>query len=213
MKTPPTAYRTHNISDVSASSASSTASSAFPTHFPSSSTTTNGGGAGSQPSSLHDTYQQHPCNSTLPAINSTMRYDPPSPSSPPLPPSSTTNPPPSSFHPAHAHLTRHTPSPASGSRSRSRPPSSSSAPPTPSSAANVAGGVGPTRTTRARRNNSISGTSPPPFGVHREHGRPHAIVISGGRMGSLSGVAHAGSPLSTSYNGGGGNGWYIPGQS
>ena len=123
---PTTVYRTHNIFDVSASSALSTASSAFLTHFSSSSTTTtnNGGGAGSQPSSLHDTYQQHQFNSTLPAINSTMRYDPPSPSSPQLPPSSTTNPPPSSLHPAHAHLTRHSPSPASCSHSRSRPPSS-----------------------------------------------------------------------------------------
>jgi len=117
---PTTAYRTHNIFDVSASSASSPASSAFPTHFSSSSTTTNngGGGAGSQPSSLHDTYQQHLFNSTLPAINSTMCYDPPSPSSPQHPPSSTTNPPPSTFHPAHAHLTRHTPLPTSCSRSR-----------------------------------------------------------------------------------------------
>ena len=53
-------------------------------------------------------------------------------------------------------------------------------------------------TTRARRNNSISGTSPPPFSVHHGHGRPHAIVIPGSRMGSLSGMAHAGSPLSTS---------------
>ena len=39
-------------------------------------------------------------------------YDPPSPSSPQLPPSSTTNPPPSSFHPAYAHITRRAPSPA-----------------------------------------------------------------------------------------------------
>ena len=83
---PPTAHCKHNIFDVSASSAMSTASSAFQTHFSSSSTTTNGGGAGSQPSSLHDSYQQHPFDSTLPAINSTMRYDPPSPSSPQLPP-------------------------------------------------------------------------------------------------------------------------------
>ena len=144
-----------------------------------------------------------------------MRYDPPSPSSPQLPPSSTTNPPSSSLHPAHAHLTRHTPSPASRSRSRSRPPSSGSAPPPSSSAENGAGGVEPARTTRARRNNSICGTSPPPFfGVHHGNGRPHAIVILGSRMGSLSGMAHAGRPLSTSSNeGGAGNGWYMPGQS
>ena len=130
-----------------------------------------------------------------------MCYDPP-PSSPQLPPSSTTNPPPPSLHPAHAHLTRHTPSPASRSRSRSCPPPSSSP---PSSA----------RTTRARRDNSISGTSPPPFGVYYGHGRPHAIVIPGSNMGSLSGMAHAGSPLSTSFNGGGGggHGWFMLGQS
>ncbi|EDR06935.1 uncharacterized protein LACBIDRAFT_299321 [Laccaria bicolor S238N-H82] len=184
---PTSAYRTRSIFDVSASSASSTASSAFPTHFSSSSTTTANNGAGSQSSSLHDAYQQHPFDSTLPAINSGMRYDPPSPSSPPLPPSSTTNLPPSSFHSAHAHLTRHTRSPASRSRPRSRPPSSSSAPFPPSSAANGSGGMGPARTTRARRNNNISGTSPPPFGVHHGHGRPHAIVIPGSRMARLVG--------------------------
>ncbi|KIJ90213.1 hypothetical protein K443DRAFT_15417 [Laccaria amethystina LaAM-08-1] len=33
--------------------------------------------------------------------------------------------------------------------------------------------------------------SPAPFGHHRhEHGRPHAIVIPGSRMGSVSGMAH-----------------------
>ena len=57
---------------------------------------------------------------------------------------------------------------------------------------------------RARRNDCTSGTSPPPFGVHHEHGRPHAMVIPGSRMGSLSGMAPAGSPLRTSSNGGGG---------
>ena len=117
---PTTVYRTHNIFDVSASRASSTASSAFPTHCFSSSTTNNGGGAGSQPNSLHETYQQKPFNSTLPAIYSIMRYDPPS--SPQLPPSSTTNQSPSSFHPAYAHIIQRTPSSASPSRSRSRPP-------------------------------------------------------------------------------------------
>ncbi|EDR06973.1 uncharacterized protein LACBIDRAFT_299430 [Laccaria bicolor S238N-H82] len=181
---PTSAYRTHNIFDLSVFSASSTASSAFPTNFFSSSTTTN---KGSQLSSVHDAYQQHPFDSTLPAINSGMRYDPPSPSSAPLPPSSTTNLPPSSFHPAHAHLTRHTRSPASRSRPRLRPPSSSSAPFPPLSAANGSGGMGPARTTRARRNDSIPGISPPPFGVHHGHGRPHVIVIPGSRMARLVG--------------------------
>ena len=129
-----------------------------------------------------------------------MRYDPPSPSSPQLPPSSTTNPPPPSFHPAHADLTRHT-HPRITLPPQITSTSCSSALPPPSSTANEAGGVGPVRTTRARRNNSLSGTSPPPFGVHRGHGKPHAIVIPGSRMGSLSGMAHAGSPLRTSSNG------------
>ena len=65
---PTTAYRTHNIFDVSASSASSTASSAFLTQFSSSSTTTTnsgGGGAGSQPSSLLTLINN--TNSTLPS--------------------------------------------------------------------------------------------------------------------------------------------------
>ena len=41
------------------------------------------------------------------------------------------------------------------------------------------------------------------------------IVIPGSRMSSLSGMVHAGSPLSTSSNGGGGggNGWFMPGKS
>ena len=125
-------------------------------------------------------------NSTLPAINSTMRYDPPCPSSPQLPLSFTTNPPPSSFHPAYAHITRRTASPAYCSRSRSRPPFSSSTPPPPSSAVSGAGGVGSTRTTRARRNISISETSPPPSGVHHGNGRPLRIVIPGSRMGGLN---------------------------
>ena len=99
--------RTHNIFNVSASSASSTASSALITHFsPSSTTTTNNGGrAGSQPSGLHNVKQQS-FNSTLPVINSTMRYDPPSPypSTPSLFHHELTL---SPFYPAHTHLTRH----------------------------------------------------------------------------------------------------------
>jgi hypothetical protein len=79
------------------------------------------------------------------------------------------HPPPSAYHfnPANP---RHTPSPqqqqqqqfhhhlASRSRSRSRPPSSSESA--------SAGSIGPAR--RSRRNNSVSGASPPP---------PYAIVI------------------------------------
>jgi hypothetical protein len=74
--------------------------------------------------------------------------------------------------------------------------------------------MGSARTTRTRRNNGISGNSPPPLGVHHEHGRPHAIVIPANRM-SLSGMAYAGSPLSASSNGGrwGGNSRFMVGQS
>ncbi|KAF9261347.1 hypothetical protein L218DRAFT_503480 [Marasmius fiardii PR-910] len=102
-------------------------------------------------------------NSTVPPLNSSMRFEQPS---------------------QHDyHHSAHTPSPPLGgkepSRSRSRPPTGS-----------ASGGVGPQRTTRSRRNNSISSTSPPP------HIRPaaQAIVIPGVRHtnGSLA------SPLSSS---------------
>ncbi|KAG6821122.1 hypothetical protein H0H93_006461 [Arthromyces matolae] len=101
----------------------------------------------------------------LPTVNSSLRYE-------------------NDFHP---HFTRHTPSPShpSRSRSRSRPPSSGGpgAPPP--------GAIGPARTTRSRRNNSISGTSPPA-------GRPHAIVIPRSRAATVSN---------------GTSGWYIPSHS
>ncbi|KAG6918198.1 hypothetical protein DXG01_015987 [Tephrocybe rancida] len=121
---------------------------------------------------------------TLPALNSSLRYENPESTTAPPPP-----PPPSSFHP----FTRHTPSPNNGpnanghsrSRSRSRPPSAGAG----------AGGVGPARTTRSRRNNSVSGTSPPP-------GRPHAIVIPRSRAATVSGNANGAQA-----------GWYMPGHS
>ncbi|KAF8067684.1 HLH-domain-containing protein [Lyophyllum atratum] len=128
-------------------------------------------------------------NQTLPALNSSLRYENDS---------QTQNPPPSSFH----HFTRHTPSPISGShpnpsghsrsRSRSRPPSSGGATANPG----TAGGIGPARTTRTRRNNSVSSTSPPP-------GRPHAIVIPRSRAATVGGNA----------NGNGAAGWFMPGHS
>ncbi|KAG6865325.1 hypothetical protein C0991_003499 [Blastosporella zonata] len=147
---------THNIFDISAppppsAPPPSDSPSSYPTHF----------------------------SQTLPALNSSLRYE----NTP------DTNPPPSSFHP---HFTRHTPSPlhpTSRSRSRSRPPSSGGGP-NPSS-----GGIGPARTTRARRNNSVSGTSPPP-------GRPHAIVIPRSRAATVSGNAN-----------GNNSGWYMPSHS
>ncbi|KAJ7484237.1 helix-loop-helix DNA-binding domain-containing protein [Mycena latifolia] len=173
---------THNIFDISAphahhhqaqhhhGSASSTGSS-FPAHFslPSSNNNNNNNnnsnngnnngsgasnGGGSSPGSLADGAPPYHFNSTLPALNSSMRYDP---------------------HPhPHAHAgympspsSFRSPSPhghASRSRSRSRPPSAHLA-------STPAGG--PTRTTRARRNGSLSSTSPPPRPV------PQAIVIPG----------------------------------
>ncbi|KII91351.1 hypothetical protein PLICRDRAFT_123029 [Plicaturopsis crispa FD-325 SS-3] len=128
-------------------------------------------------------------NSTLPALNSSMRYDPhPAPASPLNPnsnPINLGNAPPSSY------------TYTSTSRSRSRSRSS---------------GAGPTR--NARRRVSVSSTSPPP-GVH--HQRPSAIVIPGGRGGDYPGGR--GSPYQSANNNGRGSpytgapgpgGWFIP---
>ncbi|KAJ7093456.1 helix-loop-helix DNA-binding domain-containing protein [Mycena belliarum] len=174
----------HNIFDISApgahhhhhahhaGSASSTSSS-FPAHFslPSSSSASNGnngnnnnngsngnnnGGGGGSPGGLGDGAPPYHFNSTLPALNSSMRYDP-------HPHGVAYMPSPSSFRSPSPHHG------SSRSRSRSRPPSSHLSTP--------AGG--PTRTTRARRNGSLSSTSPPPGAA--QHGRPvpQAIVIPG----------------------------------
>jgi len=186
---------THNIFDVSA------------VPHPSSVSSTTTGGLGSQPSSLHSDYHHHTqvFNSTLPALNSSMRYEPlPPPAHQQGSPSMNNNPPPSAYHTFSVGNNRHTPSPIHGvhspimnshhndarSRSRSRPPASSAGgpsslsntdnknptSPTLANAQNVSS-IGPARTTRARRNNSVSSTSPPPYGGM--HGRPHAIVIPG----------------------------------
>ncbi|EFI26814.1 hypothetical protein CC1G_15737 [Coprinopsis cinerea okayama7 len=204
-------HRPHNIFDVSSP-------------IPVNSNHPNGAhnGPGSQPSSLHSPstslhdYQHHPpphFNSTLPALNSSMRYEPP-PENNPLTPSSP-NVPPSSYHVPHNGFTRHTPSPSHShpgsipidgrSRSRSRPPSSGAAGPGSATSAAMnalnSGGVGPARTTRPRRGSSISGTSPPPL-----HGRPHAIVIPGGSRPSHSNVV--GSPINGSA-GPGSNPWFM----
>ncbi|KAF4616735.1 hypothetical protein D9613_008859 [Agrocybe pediades] len=178
---------THNIFDVSA----------VPIPHPSSVSSTTTGGLGSQPSSLHSDYPHHPpvFNSTLPALNSSMRYEPlPTPSHQQGSPNMS-NPPLSAYHTFSVGGSRHTPSPNMNShhndarsRSRSRPPTSGagagpsslsnadSKSPTLANAQN-ASSIGPARTTRTRRNNSVSGTSPPPYGSM--HSRPHAIVIPG----------------------------------
>ncbi|KAJ7474433.1 helix-loop-helix DNA-binding domain-containing protein [Mycena galericulata] len=189
---------THNIFDISAPSqhthhqvhhgSASSTSSSFPSHFslPSAggSNNNNGGGGGSNGSGSPDHHAHHPqpgpqyhFNSTLPALNSSMRYDP----HPPGP--SAYIPSPSSFRSPSPHGPH-----GSRSRSRSRPPSSHLATP--------AGG--PTRTTRARRNGSLSSTSPPPRPV------PQAIVIPsshGGANGSR------GSPYQQNWFGTSVNGW------
>ena len=121
--------------------------------------------------SVSSTASVFPSSSEFPSFNATMRYD--------------HHPPPSSFHSFTSNGNRHTtPSPVrtglgSRSRSRSRPPglasSSSNSSSNPSNGA-TAGSIGPARTSRTRRNSSISGTSPPPPFTHG-HPRPHAIVI------------------------------------
>ncbi|KAJ7034583.1 hypothetical protein C8F04DRAFT_1234202 [Mycena alexandri] len=199
---------THNIFDISAphsaqhqqhqqqhhhqGSASSTSSS-FPSHFslPASSTphNANGNNGGASPNSNHGegagpTPQPYHFNSTLPALNSSMRYDPH-----PPPPSSAggsySMASPSSFRSPSPHASR--------SRSRSRPPSSHMAQqPTPAG--------GPTRTTRARRNGSLSSTSPPPRPV------PQAIVIPSGHGSTNTGGAHRGSPYTHAPPAG--QGWF-----
>ncbi|CAK5266936.1 unnamed protein product [Mycena citricolor] len=147
---------THNIFDISAppmhhhshhaGSASST-SSAFPSHF--------SRGSHSPPSTFTEGPISHHYNfnSTLPALNSSMRYDP----HPPTPTSHNFAPSPSSFRspsPRDSH---------SRSRSRSRPLTTGSS------------GPGPTRNSRSRRTGSFTSGSPPPH--HRPV--PHAIVIPG----------------------------------
>ncbi|KAF8217618.1 hypothetical protein K438DRAFT_5029 [Mycena galopus ATCC 62051] len=168
---------THNIFDISAphsqshhhvhhGSASSTSSS-FPSHFSLNNNNNNGNGNGSgastgSPGADGGQSPQVPYhfNSTLPALNSSMRYDPHPPPASAGGNNSNYMPSPSSFRSPSPHH-------ASRSRSRSRPPSSHM-PAAPSNAG------GPTRTTRTRRNGSLSSTSPPPRPV------PQAIVIPSG---------------------------------
>lgn len=210
-------YRpTHNIFDISAPQQhhhQHSSSAGFPAHFslpPSSHRPSDNIGLGSQPSSLHNPasslhHQHHSIhdfnatphsnfNSTLPALNSSMRFDP----HPPGPVHTDVAPPSSFNYPAgvsqadYRGHNRHTPSPigTSRSRSRSRAPS-----------------IGPTRnTTRARRNGSISSTSPPPM-----PGRPSAIVIPGAHRqinGNGNGVPV--SPLSLHSLSSSTSGWFMP---
>ncbi|KAA1478705.1 HLH-domain-containing protein [Dentipellis sp. KUC8613] len=122
-------------------------------------------------------------NSTLPALSSSLRYDPHDPASYS-----------SSSQAIDAqYRTHHTPSPSGRSRSRSRQPTEPGPPSTHG---------GPARTSRAKRG-SISSASPP-----RHH--PHAIVIPSHSHSRANGNGNGGtptlpvSPLSMHSLGGGG---------
>ncbi|KAH8101961.1 HLH-domain-containing protein [Cristinia sonorae] len=171
---------------------------------------------GSHP--LHDFSSHTHFNSTVPAIGSSMRYEPPGSSHGPTSaggePSSvssfnshisgisnfsnitTTS---ESYHNGHI---RQTPSPVSGqaefgnrSRSRSRASTNGAAPADPANPPSTNGG--PARRTRTKRN-SVSSVSPPPL---QRHAQP--LVIPGSN-GAANGRGPA-SPLSLHTNG-----WFIP---
>lgn len=189
---PPT---THNIFDISASQHQSNG---YQNQFP--------------PPQQQNQASYHPLqefnphshfNSTLPALNSTMRYDP----QPPTPHEQVYAPhfPP---QPADYPQVRHSPSPvgfaaSSASRSRSR----SRAPTTPSLAGEPPStNGGPARTMRHKRN-SISSASPPP------HHRTQAIVIPSHRAPSQHTPTSATSALSLhSLSSSTTSGWFVPSQ-
>ena len=160
---------------------------------------------------LHEFSAPSHFNSTLPALNSTMRYDPQPPQThPPAhehpnPPSFTNH-----FSPTSSEFAiRHSPSPvgftsgASRSRSRSRTsttPAVNCEPPSTNG--------GPTRTIRHKRN-SISSVSPPP------HHRAQAIVIPSShphRAASQHTPTSATSPLSLHTLNENSSSWFVPSQ-
>jgi hypothetical protein len=160
---------------------------------------------------LHE-FNPHPhFNSTLPALSSTMRYDPqppqthPPPHEHPNPPSFTNH-----FSPTSPEFSnRHSPSPvgftsnASRSRSRSRTSTTPAVNPEPPST-----NGGPTRTIRHKRN-SISSVSPPP------HHRTQAIVIPSShphRAASQHTPTSATSPLSLHTLNENSSSWFVPSQ-
>ena len=160
---------------------------------------------------LHEFNPHSHFNSTLPALNSTMRYDPQPPQThPPAhehpnPPSFTNH-----FSPTSSEFTiRHSPSPvgftsnASRSRSRSRTSATPAVNPEPPST-----NGGPTRTIRHKRN-SISSVSPPP------HHRTQAIVIPSShphRAASQHTPTSATSPLSLHALNENSSNWFVPSQ-
>ncbi|KIK58477.1 hypothetical protein GYMLUDRAFT_697158 [Collybiopsis luxurians FD-317 M1] len=164
--------RTHNIFDMGA-----------PAHQPQHSMM-------DSPSSLPSAIPAH-FNSTLPALNSSMRYEPlPDPSgsdggwrhSPsPMPSGQGTTP--TTANGGHPYAGPG----VSRSRSRSRPPSAYPGPASPGIGSMGPGlGVGPQRTTRTRRGNSVSSltsTSPPPHGQAIAIPRNNASSAGGGADG------------------------------
>ena len=160
---------------------------------------------------LHEFNTHSHFNSTLPALNSTMRYDPQPPQPHPQahdhpnPPSFTNH-----FSPTSSEFSiRHSPSPvsfasgASRSRSRSRAPATPTVNPEPPST-----NGGPTRTIRHKRN-SISSVSPPP------HHRTQAIVIPSShphRAASQHTPTSATSPLSLHTLNENASSWFVPSQ-
>lgn len=160
---------------------------------------------------LHE-FGGHPqFNSTLPALSSTMRYDPQPPQTHP-PAHDHPNPPSfaNHFSPTSSEFSiRHSPSPvgftsgASRSRSRSRAPVTPAVNPEPPST-----NGGPTRTIRHKRN-SISSVSPPP------HHRTQAIVIPSShphRAASQHTPTSATSPLSLHTLNENSSSWFVPSQ-
>ncbi|KAM6492746.1 Helix-loop-helix DNA-binding domain containing protein [Amanita muscaria] len=203
-------YGRHMFDAVPLPSSASSTTSAFSSHNPH-----NAHSQHSQPSSLHSPTMMSEFTPPHTQFNAAMRYDSHH-SHPHHSDGSGHPPPPSSYH----FNNRHTPSPIhsqsqlshnpdqSRSRSRSRPSSGGSSG-TGNNPPGTLGGVGPTRTTRTRRNSNISSTSPPPGHHHHHPGRPQAIVIPRSTSNGHNGSAM--SPISAS---GGqhenGAAWYIP---
>ncbi|KAL6301449.1 helix-loop-helix DNA-binding domain-containing protein [Sparassis latifolia] len=165
------------------------------------------------PHGLHDFTTHAHFNSTLPALGSSMRYEPPpasagaDPASVPsfssshlsslstfpdfhMPPSGRTPSPHTPAAPPHAAS-------FSRSRSRSRPPTAHPHEPPSTNG-------GPARRTRAKRG-SLSSVSPPP--LHRGHTQP--LVIPGPGSAVPLGARAPASPLG--LHSATGSGWFLPG--